>query len=129
MLGWLASSRPDLCVEISQIASIMKDKFNENSKKYIKRLKTIEYAHSYPTQLRYPKLNVATMRIVGYSYVAFANNDDLSSQLGRAIFLANNDENAAPIAFNSYKSRRVTRSVLTAEVIAFAYLFDEVFCC
>ena len=66
----------------------------------------------YPTQLRYPKLDFATMRIVGYSDAAFANNDDLSSQQGRIIFLVNNDEDAAPIAFKSYNSRRVTRSML-----------------
>ena len=33
---------------------------------------------------------------------------------------------AIPIAFKSYKFRRVTRSVLSAEVIAFADLFDNV---
>ena len=99
MLAWLANSRPDLCVEISHWASITKDKYNENSKKYIKRLtKAITYAHSYPTQLRYLKLDVATLRIVGCSDAAFASNDDLFSQLDRIIFLVNAYENAAPIA-------------------------------
>ena len=37
------------------------------------------------------------------------------------------DENSAPIAFKSYKSRHVTRFVLAAEVIAFSDLFDEAF--
>ncbi len=38
------------------------------------------------------------------------------------------DSNSAvPISFKSYKSRRVIRSVLSAEVIAFADLFDEAF--
>ena len=50
-------------------------------------------AQNYPTQLRYPKLNVATLRIFGYSNAAFANNDDLSSQLRRIIFLVDADEN------------------------------------
>ena len=85
------------------------------------------YAHSYLTQLRYPKMDVSTMHIVGYSNAAFANNDDLSSQLWRVIFLVDGDENAEPIAFKSYKLRRATRSVLAAEVIAFANMFDESF--
>ena len=34
---------------------------------------------------------------------------------------------AIPISFKSYKSKRVTRSVLSAEVIAFADLFDQAF--
>ena len=78
MFAWLTNSRPDLCVEISQITSITKDKNSENSKKCIKRLnKVIKYAHSYPTQLRYPKLDIATMRIVGYNDAASDYNDDL----------------------------------------------------
>ena len=79
ILAWLANSRPDLCVEITQIASITKEKYNENTQKYIKRLnKSITYAHSYPAQLRFPKLDVATLCIIGDSNEAFANNDNLS---------------------------------------------------
>ena len=65
------------------------------------------------------------MRIAGYSEVAFANNDDLSSQLGRIIFISNTDENAPSIIFKRYKSRHITFSVHSAEVISFADLFDE----
>ena len=36
-----------------------------------------------------------------------------------------NTDSAIPIILKSYKSRRVARSVLSAEVIAFAYLFDD----
>ena len=75
MLAWLKNSRHDFCVEISQIASITREKYNENWKKYVKRLnKAITYGHNYPTQLRYPKVDVATLPIVGYSDAAFANN-------------------------------------------------------
>ena len=31
ILAWLVSSRPDICVDISQIASLTKDKINENT--------------------------------------------------------------------------------------------------
>ena len=65
------------------------------------------------------------MRIVGHSDTAFANYDDLSSQLGRIIFLVDDDGNAAPIAFKSYKPYLVTCSVLASEAIAFADLFEE----
>ena len=36
-----------------------------------------------------------------------------------------NTENTSLIAFKSYKSSRVARSVLSAEFIAFVYMFDE----
>ena len=43
------------------------------------------------------------------------------------MFLVDADENAAPVAFKSYKSRSVTRSVLAVEMIAFVDIFDEAF--
>lgn len=67
------------------------------------------------------------MRIVGYSDAAFANNPDLTSQLERIIVLMDNSKSAIPVSFKSYKSRRVTRSILSAEVIVFADLFDDAY--
>ena len=52
---------------------------------------------------------------------------DLSSQLGRVVLLVDEAANAAILSFKSYKSRRVARSVLAAEVIEFADLFDDSF--
>ena len=74
-----------------------------------------------------PNLDIHTLRIVGYSDAAFANNTDLTSQLDRIVLLADVDENTAPISFKSYKSRRVTRSIFAAKVIDFTDLFDEAF--
>ena len=121
MLAWLASSRPDQCVEILEIASITKDKYNEDSKNYIRHLnKVITYAHIYPAQLHHSNIDVSTVRIVDCSYAAFASNYLLSSQLGRVIFLVDAEESAALILLKSYKSLRVTRSLLAAEDISLA---------
>ena len=46
---------------------------------------------------------------------------------GLIILLTDSNGLAAHISFKFYKSRRVTRSVLAVEVIAFAHLFDEIF--
>ena len=128
MLDWLENSRPDLCVEISKIASTTSEKYGKNAKKYINRLnKVITYAQNYPTRIRCPKLDVATLRIVGYSEAAFAYNDTISSQEGWIIILLEADGNAVTISWRSHKSRRVTRSVPFGEVIAFAEMFDEAF--
>ena len=51
----------------------------------------------------------------------------MKSQLGRIVLLIDDSSAAIPISFKSYKSRRVARSVLSAEVIAFADLFDDAF--
>eukprot|EP00171_Calliarthron_tuberculosum_P008355 IDg8355t1 len=48
------------------------------------------------------------------------------SQLAQHIcFLAENRSNAVPIDFKSYKSKRVVRSVMVGDVIAFRDLFDR----
>ena len=51
----------------------------------------------------------------------------MKSQLGRIVLLIDDNSAAIPIVFKSFKSRRVARSVLSAEVIAFADLFDDAF--
>ena len=127
-LAWLANTRPDLQFEISQIAQVTAQRFKDDAQAHLRRLNAaIRYAHSNPAHLKFPKLDYSSLHIIGYSDAAFANNHDLSSQLGRIILLTDKNKAAIPISFKSYKSRRVTRSVLSAEVIAFADLFDEAY--
>ena len=127
-LAWLAHTRPDLCVDISQLAQITESVYNDGPKSAVKRLnKSIKFANDNLTHMKFPKLDLSTIRIVGYSDAAFASNSDLSSQLGRIVLLIDGSGAAAIVSFKSYKSRRVTRSVLSAEVIAFADLFDDAF--
>ena len=127
-LAWLANSRPDICFAISQIAQVTEKVFNEDKHKAIKLLNsTIRYTVSHPTTLKFRRLDLRSLRLIGYSDAAFANNADLSSQLGRIVFLSDKHDNASPIVFKSYKSHRVTRSILAAEVIAFSDLFDDAY--
>ena len=63
--------------------------------------------------------------ITAYSDAAFSNNAELSSQLGCIVLLTDDCHNAIPVSYKSYKSRRVIRSVLYAEVNAFADLFHD----
>ena len=77
--------------------------------------------------MTYSKLDVDMLYIVSNSDAAFDNNADLTSLLGGIVILADADGYVAPISFNSYKPPRVKRSVLVAEVIAFADLFDGAF--
>jgi len=127
-IAWLANTRPDMQFEISQLAQVTEQRFREDAAAHLKMLNDlVRYAHNNVAHLPFPKLDVSSIRIVGYSDAAFANNHDLSSQLGRIIMLIDDNGLAIPVAFKSYKSRRVTRLVLSAEVIAFADLFDDAF--
>ena len=125
-LAWLSNTRPDLLFEISQCAQVTLERFKAKAQAFWKRLNSaIRYANNNVAHLKLPKLELSSVRIVGYSDASFANNHDLSSQLGRIARLIDDDDAAIRICFKSYKSRRVTRSVLSAEVIAFADLFDD----
>lgn len=83
--------------------------------------------HLHQVTIRFPRLDIQTLRILGISDAAFANNKDLTSQLGVLVFLAGGNDCVIPLCFKYYKSRRVTRSVLAAELISFANLFDQAF--
>lgn len=67
-----------------------------------------------------PKLDDKTLRLVGFSDASFANNRNLSTQLGYIILLTDAHGNCVPVLFNSYNSKRINRSKMEGEVIAFA---------
>ena len=125
-LAWLSNTRPDLLFEISQLAQITSYRFATSANACIKRLNSaVRYALDNDASLKFRRLERDSLRLVGFSDASYANNHDLTSQLGRIIMLSDKSNNSIPISFKSYKSRRVTRSVLSAEVIAFADLFDD----
>ena len=84
-----------------------------------------QYVHDHKASIRIPKLDCNSLRIIAYGDAAFVNNADLSSQLGLIVLLTDDNRNAIPLSYKSYKSRRVARSILSAEVIAFAELFND----
>ena len=124
-LAWLSNSRPDCLFEISQLTQVTEKMFEEKPKDMIVRLnKAVKYATGNRVRLKVPKLDKKSVRVVGFADSSFANNADLSSQLGQIIFLVDKFGNSAPITFKSYKARRITRSAMSGEVIAFSDMFD-----
>jgi len=59
-----------------------------------------------------------------FTDASFANNKDLSSQIGFVIVLTDQNRTANIIHWSSIKYKRVTRSVLASELYALAYGFD-----
>ena len=111
--------RPDLEFEISQLAQVTKERFDSDALAHIERLNgAVRYAYDYVAYLKFIKLENSSLRIVKYSDAAFANNYDLTSQLRCLVLSKNNSNRYVPILFKIYKSGRVTRSVLWADVIA-----------
>ncbi len=84
----------------------------------------MKYPVDNPVSLKFPKLNLDTIRVIVFSDASFANNYYITSQLGHIVFIAAREGNAAPIYFKSYKALRVTCSVMAAEFTAFSDAFD-----
>ena len=67
--------------------------------------------------LLFPKLDLGSLKIVRYSDASFAGNKNFSSQLGMVVLLVDKQHKACVINYASWKSRRVTTSVLAAEIM------------
>ena len=65
-----------------------------------------------------------SIRLAAFVDASFADNLDLSSQLGFVTVLMDANGNANIIHYSTAKSRRVTRSVLAAELYGMAAGFD-----
>ena len=74
--------------------------------------------------LRYIKLDQDTLQLIVFTDSSFANNKDMSSQIGYVICLADATNKANIIHWSSIKCKRVTRSVLAAELYGIAHGFD-----
>ena len=81
--------------------------------------------------LAYIPLNLHTAKLFVYVDGSFANNKDLSSQIGFVIFLANETTGEGSftmtgnlIYWSSTKCKRITRSVLASEIYAMAHGVD-----
>ena len=70
------------------------------------------------------KLNKDTLKLIAFTDASFANNTDLSSQIGFVIVLADASGKANIIHWSSTKCKRVTRSVLAAELYRIAHSFN-----
>lgn len=124
-LAWLSHTRPDCLFEISRLAQITEKAYTDNPAKQLKLLNNATtYATSNPINISFPQLDKRSLQLLGYSDASFASNHDLSSQLGYIILLSDNTDKVIPIAFKSYKAKRICRSAMAAEVIAFSDMFD-----
>jgi hypothetical protein len=74
--------------------------------------------------LNFVKLDITTLRLIVFTDSLFANNKDLSSQIGYILVLADLSNKANIVHWSSVKCKRVTRSVLASELYAMAHGFD-----
>jgi len=119
--------QPEACFDLSYAAQVT-DLKAEDIKYLNKRLQWQYDNHS--RGLTFVPLNVNSIQLIAFTDSSFANNRDLSSQIGFVLVLAERNSNeqglhkANIIHWSSIKCKRVTRSVLASELYAMAHGFD-----
>lgn len=113
--------RPDFTYRFAACSQVVVPK-----KVHAKRLnEAIESAKEDPNfGLSFVRLDPSSLRVIVFADASFASNEDLTSQLGFVIGLADKHGNANIVHYSSFKSKRVTRSVLAAELFAVVHAFD-----
>jgi len=93
---------------------------------YAKQLnKRLQWQIDNPSRgLRFVRLDTSTLKLMIFMDSSFANNHDLSSQIGFVITLADKDNRANILHWLSIKCKRVTRSVLASKLYGMAHGFD-----
>ena len=74
--------------------------------------------------LYFTRLDKDSLQLLVFTDASFANNKDLSSQIGYVLVLADSAGKGNILHWSSVKCKRVTRSVLASELYAMAYGFD-----
>jgi hypothetical protein len=74
--------------------------------------------------LRFVRLEKDSLQLLVFTDASFANNKDLSSQIGYILTIADRTGNANILHWSSIKCKRVTRSILASELYAMAHGFD-----
>ena len=74
--------------------------------------------------LKFVKLDVNTLQLLVFTDASFANNKDLSSQIGFVLVQVDASNKANIVHWSSVKCKRVTRSVLASELYGMAHGFD-----
>jgi hypothetical protein len=95
---------------------------NENTKDLNKRLGW--QLDNSTRGLTFVRLDENSLQLLVFTDASFANNKDLSSQIGYVVVLADNTNSANILHWSSLKCKRVTRSVLASELYAMVQGFD-----
>ena len=114
-------SQPEAAFDLSAAAQT-----TEPTNVDVKRLnKRLQWQIDNPTRgLRFIRLDPKSLRLMVFTDASFANNKDLSSQIGYVVVLADATNQANILHWSSIKCKRVTRSVLASELYAMAHGFD-----
>lgn len=126
LFSWLVHSSPDAACYANRASQVTEKTYGPDKLKELND--GIRKIKATPTKgLSYGPLNNGSIHLRVYADASFSTNDDLSSQLGYIILLADRDGYCHVLDYSSKKSKRVVRSIMGGEVCAFMDAFDSVF--
>ena len=123
-LAWVVHSRPDIACAVSMAAQTTEKTFGHESIKIVNKISK-HLQNTITIRMKYPKLDPLSLYLTVYSDASF--NNDNSRQLRYIIVLMDRHHRESVLHFSSHKSRRVTRSSMAAETLAFFDGFDNAF--
>ena len=116
-LNWLANiSCPEISFQVSMISSRIKDATVSDIKETNKLIKHVKENKNF---IKFPSLHRPSTKVVMFADASFNNLSDGSSQGGYIVLLVDKDNRCCPISWKSNKVRRIARSTLAAETLAF----------
>ena len=125
-LIWATHTRPDIACAVSMASQTMRETFNQQEVTSLNMI--IRYLRrSSNITLQYPKLDLNSLSMVVYKDSSHDNVKDHQSQLGFLICLMESTKKCAVIHFISHKPRRVARSSIAAETLAFVESYDNAY--
>ena len=74
--------------------------------------------------LTFVPLDMKSLSLLVFTDASFANNKDLSSQIGFIIVLTDRNQSANILYWSSIKCKRVTYSILASKLYRLAHGFD-----
>ena len=124
-LNWLAcTSRPEISFPVSSLSSKVK---TATIVDIIEANKIVKFVKTNPGFIKIPKLDIESIRVASYSDASFNNLTDGGSQGALITFLYDKNGSCAPISWSSNRIKRVVRSTLAAETLAFTEGADSAY--
>ena len=121
----VTSSRPDVAYLNAKLAQVVSSSATPADVRLLNS--AVKKIKDHSRSLLFPKLDRSSLVVRGYADAGFATEEDHSSQLVMVVLLCDDHGNASIIHYSSWKCKRVTRSILAAEVYALTACFDYCF--
>lgn len=117
--------RPDICTAVQLLASNVSGPSDVQIKDLNSAVK--HCISTSDTVLRFVPLDLASLRLVLVTDASFANAPELKSQLSFVVLIGDKDSRANILHYGSSRCKRVTRSVMAAEIHALVYGFENAY--